>query len=48
MSLKTKVYIWILDRHILTVKPWEDPRRTPEDRAAWIESEPKSLKDRAA
>lgn len=48
MNLKRKVYIWLLDKGILSVKPWEDPRRTPEDRAAWIESEPKSLKERAA
>ena len=27
MSIKTRLYIWLLDRHILQVKPWEDPRR---------------------
>ena len=48
MSLKTKVYIWLLDRHILTVHPWADPRRSPQDRAAWIRAEPKSLKGKAA
>lgn len=25
------------------VKPWLDPRRSPEDRAAWRKSEPESL-----
>ena len=43
MTLKTRLYIWFLDRHILHVQPWEDPRRSPEDRAAWIQAEPKSL-----
>ena len=48
MSLKTKVYIWLLDRGLVKVKPWEDPRRSPEDRALWIKSEPKSLKGKVA
>ena len=48
MSLKKRVYIWLLDLKILKVRPWEDPRRSPEDRAAWIESQPKSIKGKAA
>ena len=43
MSIKTRLYIWLLDHRVLQVKPWEDPRRSPEDRAAWIQAEPKSL-----
>lgn len=43
MTIKTRLYIWLLNRHILHVQPWEDPRRSPEDRARWIEAEPKSL-----
>ena len=48
MNLKKRVYIWLLDHHVITVRPWEDPRRSPEDRAAWVESQPKSLKGKAA
>lgn len=43
MNLKKRVYIWLLNHHVLTVQPWNDPRRSPEDRARWIEAEPKSL-----
>ena len=43
MTIKTRLYIWLLDHRVLQVKPWEDPRRSPEDRARWIEAEPKSL-----
>lgn len=25
-------------------KPWEDPNRSPEDRQAWRDAEPKSLR----
>lgn len=44
MSLKTKVYIWLLNRGWMRVQPWNDPRRPAHDRALWIASEPKSLK----
>lgn len=30
------------------VKPWDDPSRSPEDRAAWIEAGPESLPDMKA
>ena len=48
MSIKQRVYIFLLNHHVLQVKPWNDPRRSPEDRARWIQAEPKSLKGKAA
>lgn len=33
--LHLRLYVWLLDRGILTVHPEDDPRRSPADRLAW-------------
>ena len=44
MSLKKRIHIWLLNRGILHVAPWNDPRRPAHDRAMWVKAEPKSLR----
>jgi len=44
LTLKTRLYIWLLNRGIVKVKPWNDPRRPDWERAMWLKSEPKSLR----
>lgn len=46
-SIKLRLYIWALNKRWLSVDPWNDPRRSEADRAAWREAQPKSLKGAA-
>lgn len=41
--IRLRFYVWLLNRGWLKVKPWEDPRKTEEDRILWLKAEPKSL-----
>jgi len=41
--LKLRIFVWCLNRGILKVKPWDDPRKPEEDRALWLKAQPKSL-----
>ena len=47
-AVQLRVYIWALNHDWLCVDPWDDPRRSAADRAAWREAQPKSLQGRTA
>ena len=47
LRLRLRLTIWLLNHGLLKVQPWEDPRRSPQDRDAWLSSQPKSLRKSA-
>ena len=43
--LRTLIHIWAINKGLVQVKPWEDPRRPEWEREMWRQSEPKSMKE---